>query len=425
MFMSRYFFPAIVILIASILPFSMLGQTFREKNHKNNIRTVRIHKEGEALSPPVIQLNAGEKVSLGFDDMEGGRKNFSYKLIHCNAWWQPSDLFESDYLAGQYTGEMYDAQNSFNTLISYTHYQLSIPNKNMKPMISGNYILMVYSNNHPEDTVLTRKFRITENLVSVRGKIEKINRMSREKPNQELNLTLEAAGIHIDNPYNNIKIAVQQNYHQENLHEYMRPSSMKGNNISYQMNKKLIFKGCNEFHHFNSKSTSYPGEHIKSITFENEGYQFLLNTDHDRTFEPYKIKKDLNGRFMIDIENSDHPETEADYVYVHFTLKTETSPAEGNVYIMGGFNNWKCQGDYKMSYRAGRKAFYNVLLMKQGYYDYKYVFKTPDGIQPCYISGNHAQAENDYLIYIYYRDHAKGYDRLTGYTLINSSESSF
>ena len=423
--MKRFHLLVITILIAGILPVALWGQTFHEKVNRKNIRTVKIHKQGEPLSPPVIQWNSGEKVSLSFDDMEAGNKNFSYKLIHCNAKWQPSDLFESDYLAGQYTGEIYHAQTSFNTLVTYTHYQLSIPNKNMKLTKSGNYILMVYSNNHPKDTVLTRKVRITENLVSVRGKIEKINRMSREKANQELNLTLEAAGIHMDNLYNNIKIAVQQNYHQEILHEYMRPSSMKGNHISYQMNKKLIFKGCNEFLHFNSKSTSYPGEHIKSITFENEGYQFLLNTDYDRTFKPYKIKKDLNGRFMIDIENSDQPETEADYAYVHFTLKTETSPAEGNFYIVGGFNNWKCEDDYKMHYRAGRNAFYNVLLLKQGYYDYKYVFKSSDGIQPCYISGNHAQAENDYLIYIYYRDHAKGYDRLTGYTLINSSESSF
>jgi hypothetical protein len=420
--MNRYI--TIIILIALFSGFSLKGisQSLKENIHIPGIRSVNIHKKGEPLSPAIIGLNKDEQITLSFDDMEGGSKTYSYKLIHCDANWNPSDLFKSDYISGQFTGEITHYQNSFNTLRQYTHYELSIPNPTMKPTVSGNYVIMVYANFNPADTVLTRKFRINENKTGIQGEVDEINRLSKDKPNQELNLTLQTAQIQINDPYNNLKIAVEKNYHNEKLLEFLNPSSMNGNRISYQMNKKLQFKGGNEFHHFNSKSTDYPGEHIETIQFRGNNFHFHLTMDKDRTFGQYQIKKDLNGRFRIDKENADDPDTEADYVYVHFTLKDKTASAGGNFYITGAFNNWKCGPENKMQYNSNRKVYQKQLLLKQGYYDFKYVYKTDEAMKPFYISGNYHQTENDYLVYIYYRDHAKGYDRLIGHTLINSSQ---
>ena len=411
-----------LLIVACILTIPSVSQPLKEKVLWENIRTVKIHKMNEPLSPPVIRLNSGEKVLLSFDDMEGGTKTFSYKLIHCNAGWQPSDLFESDYISGQFTSEIYTSQSSFNTLMQYTHYELNIPNENMKPTCSGNYILLVYANHNPADTVLTRKFRISEKRLGIKGETEAINRMSRNKPNQELNLTLQTGNIQLNDPYNNLKIAVQQNYHNEKLFENLNPSSMNGRRIAYQLNKELVFMGGNEFQHFNTKTTDYAGENIKKIDFVRNNFHFQLNTNEDKTFQQYKIKKDLNGRFQIDSENSNDPDIEADYVYVYFTLKDATSPAEGNFYVTGAFNNWKCEPENRMTFNSEKNVFEKRLLLKQGYYDYKYVFKSGEEFKPFYISGNHHQTENDYLVYIYYSDYSEGYDRLIGHTLINSSE---
>lgn len=416
-----------IFLIAGILVYSSLwAQPLEEKVDWKNLRTVQIHKMNEPLSPPVIKLNSGEKITLSFDDMEGGTNTFYYKLIHCNAGWEPSDLFESDYISGQLTSEIYTSQSSFNTLMDYTHYELNIPNEDMKPTRSGNYMLLVYANNNPEDTVLTRKFRISEKIIGIKGEIESINRMTREKPNQELNLILQTENMQINDPYNNLKIATLKNYHNERLFEHLDPSSVNGNQISYDMNNQLIFKGGNEFHHFNSKSTDYAGENIRKVDFKRNNFHFQLKTNEDRTFQKYREKDDLNGRFSIDKENTDHPETEADYVYVYFTLKEATSSAEGEFYITGAFNNWKCKPENKMTYNTERKVFEKRLLLKQGYYDYKYIFKSAEEeINPYFISGNHHQTENDYLIYIYYWDPSEGHDRLIGHTVINSGGKSY
>ncbi len=419
--MKPYLLIVLTAAFLTSLAFSGQGQPIREKIHASHIKTAHIHEKGEPLSAPVMALNSGATITLRFDDMEGGTQSYSYQLIHCNANWEPSSLFSSNYLSGQTSGEIYNHESSFNTLRSYTHYWLNIPNETMRPTKSGNYILHVYRNYNPSDTVLTRRFRISENTARIQAEINRINQLTRKKPNQEINLKVNTSGNNIRNPYSNIKIALVKNYHRQRLLTSLSPSSINGNIISYQMNRKMAFKGGNEFHHFNSKNTEYPGEHIKNIRFARNNFHFQLNKDQDRTFKSYQRDKDVNGRFKIDKENVDNPHTQADYVYVYFTLKGVSFSPEGNYYVAGNFNNWQYTPNNKMRYNQDDKAYQKRLLLKQGYYDYKYVFRKGNALEPYRISGNHPQTENDYLIYIYYRDHQKGYDRLIGHTLINSN----
>jgi hypothetical protein len=35
--------------------------------------------------------------------------------------------------------------------------------------------------------------------------------------------------------------------------------------------------------------------------------------------------------------------------------------------------------------------------------------------------GNHSETENDYLIFVYYRSQTDDFDRLVGYTVVNST----
>ncbi|MBS3807563.1 MAG: DUF5103 domain-containing protein [Bacteroidales bacterium] len=411
-----------IILCGSVL-FSLQarGQAIREKVLAPQIKTVQMHKKGEPLSPPLITLNSGEQVTLRFDDLKGGTTTYSYQLIHCNASWEPSNLFTSDYISGQQNGEIYQHESSFNTLISYTHYRLNIPNERMRPTESGNYILHVYKNYSPSDTLLTRRFRISESKVRIRAEVDRINRMSREKPNQELNLTLQARGFDIQDPYNNLTLSIQQNYHRERILENLNPSSISGNTLSWQMNPKLTFMGGNEFHHFNSKNTDFAAEHIQKIRFTRNNYHFQLKDDKDRTFQSYQVKKDVNGRYRIDRDKVDDPNLEADYVYVYFTLKGVPFEPEGHYYVAGNFNNWQYNEKNRLRYDGQSQTYQKRLFLKQGYYDYKYVFRSGNNTDPFRISGNHEQTENDYLICVYYRDHRKGYDRLLGHTLVNSA----
>jgi hypothetical protein len=60
--------------------------------------------------------------------------------------------------------------------------------------------------------------------------------------------------------------------------------------------------------------------------------------------------------------------------------------------------------------------------MKQGYYDYEYVFynKYTKELDEAFLEGSHYETENDYIICVYYHDFSMNYDRIIGYKVVNS-----
>ncbi len=411
------------MLIISAFPGK--SQSIEEKIYKESIRTVQMHKKGEPLTAPVINLNSGARVTLGFDDLEAGYQTYSYKIIHCDAQWKPSNLSQNEYLSGPFQAEIQNHQSSFNTIIPYMHYELNIPNENTKPLLSGNYTIVVFQNYNEQDTVLTRRFRISENTAHISPEMHVFNRMSPEKPNQQLEMKINTGSVFVSNPYSELKIAIQKNYHNERLIQKIDPTSMQGNTLVYRNIEQMAFKGGNEFRYFNTKSKNYASENIQKIDFIQNNFHFRLKPDTDRSFEEHKTQKELNGRFRIDKEKTDNPDLEADYVYVYFTLKEKNPELEGGVYVTGAFNNWKRNETSKMNYNMEQKAYEKRFLLKQGYYNYRYVLKNYSGYDPYFYSGNKYQAENEYQVFVYFKDFSKGYDRLIGHTTFNSASVQF
>jgi hypothetical protein len=419
----KYIVGFCLFLIASE---SLFAQKLEEKVYKSEIKTVQVRKEGDSLAPPVIGLNSGNKVILSFDELRTGQRSYSYKLVHCNAKWEPSNLMEHEYLSGQFHSEIQNSKSSFNTVIPYTHYRELIPNTRIKPAISGNYAIIVYEYNAPDDTVLVAHFRVTEGKASIQADMQRINQMSPKKPNQQLKFSVNTGSLFIQSPYQSIKAIIKQNGHKTRYLSRVSPATGQGSSLIYRNMDKLKFKGGNEFRSFNTKSVEYAGRNIEKVDFLRNMFHFRLTPDRDRSRKSYQIRKELNGQFQIDKERSDDPGIEADYVYVYFTLKDKTPEMTGGkVYVKGGFNNWKNTKETRMKYNFDQKAYETRLLLKQGYYNYKYELVNDQGVQATFYSGNHPQTENDYEIYIYFKDVSKGYDRLIGHTLYNSSSMDY
>ena len=75
-----------------------------------------------------------------------------------------------------------------------------------------------------------------------------------------------------------------------------------------------------------------------------------------------------------------------------------------------------------MIYYEEEKAYKGKLYLKQGYYNYQYIFlkdntKTADDVL---LEGMHSETENDYTILIYHRQLADDYDRLIAVKTLNS-----
>ena len=149
-------------------------------------------------------------------------------------------------------------------------------------------------------------------------------------------------------------------------------------------------------------------------------YHSYLYTDIDRSRRKYTFNPDINGGFKITVLDRDDPSIEADYTYVHFSLLTNEFTNE-SVYVYGGFNNFSISDENKMVYNTNKNVYELSMLMKQGFYNYKYVVVDQnDTLSEGSISGNFDETENNYKVIVYYRDLGARYDKIIGLGEANS-----
>ncbi len=406
-----------ILLVVNIV----LGQEILNNEvFDKDIKTVLMYTGEDELSMPIWELGSSKFLTLRFDDLNESSRDYSYRLIHCNANWTPSNLNESEYLEGYFEDQVSEYQSSFNTTIEYTHYTLQIPNDYIRPMISGNYILQVYFSSNPDQIVFNKRFMVIENETGIGGRVSNMNQGAYFYNDQELEIVVEYFGNDFYDLNQNIKLQVLKNYNWCNYLEINQPDIVKDKEFTYNNIRKLKFKGGNEFHHFNIKNIHFTGENIANIHFTDNMYHFLLKNNKDRTFDEYQYVPDIDGLYKVDVTQSDYVHTEADYAYVYFTLNMDAPVQLGDIYVWGGLSNYEFTDDNKLRYNFEQKAYECRMLLKQGYYNYQYVLMEKGKPDFTYIEGNHAVAENSYSVLVYYQDFRGNYDRLIGYAEINS-----
>jgi hypothetical protein len=119
------------------------------------------------------------------------------------------------------------------------------------------------------------------------------------------------------------------------------------------------------------------------------------------------------------MENNDN---ESDYAWVHFFIPYDTPLAEGSFHVTGKFCDWKTDKTNKLVYNPRKMGYEAELFLKQGYYNYQYVYIKDGKAQAdeTMLEGNHWETENDYSIYVYHRKIGTYYDQLVGIKKLNS-----
>jgi len=391
--------------------------------YKPNIKTVLFYREGFVLTSPIINLNTDEKLVLKFDDLEGNNKRMRYTFIHCDAYWKPSDLQPNEYLTGFYEDDITEYKYSFNTLQKYTHYTLTIPGENMKPVMSGNYLLKVYMEDEPTNVVLTRRFMIVDPRVTVTAIVNQPTVVEYRNYKQEVDFSIDKTGYTVNNPYQDLKVIIQQNGRWDNAIRNLKPLYIKGDILDYNYEDKNVFSGGNVFRYFDIKSMNAYTEFIAHQVKDSIGYEVFLKEEQRKTFRVFVSQKDLKGRMFIKSDdNVNDSDIESEYVYVHFFLKYEAPFQDGGVYILGGLTDWSYSKEAKMDYNYEWKGYTATLYLKQGYFNYQYVFlengkQVGDETQ---IEGSHYETDNEYTIYVYHREQGENYDVLIGLKQFNT-----
>lgn len=389
---------------------------------KESIKTVQFHRKGWELSYPVIELNHIDKVQISFDDLTDEIRNYSYTLVHCDAAWRPSMLSKEEYIEGFPDHPFYDYKLSFNTYVDYVHYTLDIPNDDIKIKVSGNYILKVFEDFNEENVVMTKRFVVAEPVVSIDAVVNRPVIQQYMDSGHEVGFSVHYGTLNITDPFAEISVTICQNNRWDLAIYDLKPLFYQEGVLDYNYQEENVFPAGNEYRYFDIKSLRYQSEYVKNIEYIAPDYHVELFPDNPRSQVNYFYWEDLNGRFFIDIQEGKEGEIEADYVYVHFSLPYEAPMVDGDFYVFGALTGWKYGDANRLEYSFERKAYELTLQLKQGLYNYEYIF-VPKGTNipdAGFLEGNHYETENDYVIYVYFRTNTSKYDRVIGYQIKNS-----
>ena len=409
-----------IAFILSLLSYSIVALTqVHTRVYNEQIRTLRVARETMLLEEQVPML-------ISFDEMSHDVHfyTFTVRMLNLDGSLNES-LTSGEYLRGFTTKDIVDYEHSLNTSREYTHYWFQFPNEDMRLTKSGNYRLTIYEDGDIANRVAEIDFKVVEPMVKIATKVRANTNIEFNGRYQQLDIDLDLQQSPISYRPSELRMVVTQNNRLDNAVTIDQPTFIEPKKLRFVNNRSLIFEGGNEYHHFDAFSRFYAGTGIDRVYHEMGDYHALLFSN-EITRGQYIYQFDSDGRFVVNAERTNDPDTEAEYMWVYWTLPVEKPFFDGTLYLGGELFHNQLGIQNRMQYDPETKCYWLTALVKQGGYDYQYWF-VPKSQQPTAksqepqsktttqrVDGSYWQTENEYAVYVYWRPFGARYDRLVG-----------
>ena len=417
-----------MLSFAILFSLSSSAQHLPDAIYMPSIKTVKFFQQGNQESLPILTLNSDQQLELHFDDLTEYAKNYYYTFELCNADWTPADVSVFDYLQGYQNQQLTQYRPSTITLSKYVHYQALLPDKNCKPIKSGNYILRVFLDSDTSKLAFTKRFFVVENKSSVNAQVLSPFDNQLVSTHQKLQFSVNATQLNPQNPQQQVKVVVLQNYRWDNALTNLQPSFMRNNVLEYNGEADCLFPAGKEYRWADLRSFRFESERISKIDRSKQPYEIYLKPEGVFSQLRYLYYHDYNGWFDVSVTESVNPWWQSDYGNVHFTfIPPNHQPFAGkDMYILGELTGNDLTDNAKMLYDADNGVYEKTLLLKQGYYFYTYVTRDQQYVNSkadaSLTDGNYWETENDYTVFVYYRSLSDRYDELVAVATVNSRQ---
>ena len=405
---SKTIFLLSVTFVSSL---NSLAQTDTFVTPPQNIKSIVFKPIRADIYTPIIQL--GEVLELRFDDINAKEIIYSYKIEHCDYNWQKSNLSSTEYMTGFETDRIRNYENSFNTLQNYTHYELKIPNQNHQLKKTGNYLISILDEDY--QVVFTRRFIIYQPKLNVGVTAHRSTDIASINEKQSVQFVINHQNLMINNPAEEIKVAIYQNGDWNSVIKNIKPKYIRGSQLMYNYVDDISYWAGNEYLYFDTKEIRNATNNVVRTRLDNI-FNTYLYYNEARGKKPYTFYPDVNGNFVLRTIDTDDVHLEGDYSLVHFALEYDENINNDDLYIYGAFNDWKITDENKLTFNEKTNFYEASLLLKQGFYNYTYVSVDENSeINNHAIEGSFYQTENEYTVIVYYRKYGERYDQVIGF----------
>lgn len=387
------------------------------------VKSLQTTVGGNPLAPPVIVLGSPDRLTVEFDELAEDYRYLRYRLVHCQSDWRVSQLVESEYVDGFNVADIHSYALSEQTLAHYVHYSLTIPNDEIAPMVSGNYLLQVFDEDNPDDVLLQTRFMVTEGTAVLSASVTSRTDVDYNQSHHQLAVEADLEGASVSDPFNDLRLVVVQNGRTDNVAMVDKPLRIGAKRAVWEHQQPLIFPAGNEYRRTEMVTVHYPGMGVDHYVYADPYYHAVLSTDIPRSNSRYEYDQDQSGRFFPGELNATDPAVEADYVVTHFTLEMPELVGR-EVWLDGDFTQRRRDADSRMVYSPSQGAYIKTMLLKQGLYNYQYLVTPlrPGDSATAPIEGDRYETDNEYLILLYHRAPMSRADRLIGATVIHSGK---
>lgn len=379
-------------------------------SYSQNIKSIQLRALGDNVYTAIVPL--GTVLELSFDDLEADGKDYHYKIEHMTHDWKKSRLLSSQFIDGFDENTIINVTNSFNTLQSYTHYEVRIPNANTIITKSGNYLISVLDDD--DDILFTRKFVLYESAATVAIQASRSRNATTLNTQQTIEFSVNYPNLRINNPQQEINVVLLKNENWNETITNLQPTFFKPNQFKYTYSNKTNFWGGNEYLNFDSKFLRNKSINIVKIERGDVFQHYVYPYSYD-PYLTYRYNPDINGQFVFRTLEGNDARTEADYARMHFTLDAEEPFNDKKVHVYGAFNNFEIDDETELTYNFDDSSYRGSILMKQGFYNY--TFATVDefgNVDTNEINGSFFQTENQYTVIVYFKPFGSLYDRVIG-----------
>lgn len=359
---------------------------------------------------PILRLGSDDQVHISLDLLGHESPQLTYRLRHCNADGNPSNISSIECILGFDNDYLEPPKASYGTRIPYQHYELTLPNERSDFKLSGQYIIDIAPIGDGDSILASIPIAVSEETAHLSASWAPLALLGARETHQQMDVIAQDLPLGTRAHAELTLVVVQNGIYRKT---YPHPSSAYASEARYEGLEGIAFEGGNEYRRIECTNEYDMRQGIESMSLQENIVTLQASPSEPRVHLPYQHQREQSGRSLISTSPNRASATEVDYTLTTFVLLMPYRPG-GDIVLAGDAMRYLPTEHKTMHYDDQLRGYVCTLPLKMGYHEWLYLWQSqaPQETSPYNIEGSHRETTNDYTLLLYHRSPIDRGDRL-------------